>query len=373
MKRVLFYVFLVMMFAMSAYAVPESDNISEDIIDAYRDAASEWTPTITGYAIRLFWLLAILDLAYMGITLALKRGDMYDFVFQLVRKILFFGFFFAVLNHGQAWMMAIVNSFREIGANVPGGASGISPGDILENAYRTYLAVTQETALLKAKTWAMSIAATFLVILAVGIAAIMLLAMIEMYFALAAGQILLGFGGSEWTKDYAISYVKYVISVGLKLLAIQLLAAIGNNIFRSWATIQPDQFNLETITALTIGTGLLFCLIKSIPGIISGIISGGQFGSPSYNVFGMAATAGAMAIGGMGMAGKMAGQTAAGMVAVKTASQMPGSTAKNIAGAAVRTFMDNRGKAKPFRSPIVGGTYANLKGDQQLNNLRNQP
>ncbi len=351
----------------SAFANAPTNNLSQNIITTYRNAANQWLPLITQYAMRLFWLLAILDFTYMGITLILKNGDLYDLVFNLVRKILFFGFFYALILNGNAWMTAIVNSFRTIAANVPGGAGGLTPGTILETSFDVFMAAADKVAVLDPKSWVIGVMGIGVVIIGALMTGVQVIALIEMYLGLIMGQILLGFGGSEWSKDYAISYVKYMISVGMKLMAIQLIAALANTMFTNWANIPPAQFNLAEVAALAVAMVLLFVIMKSVPEIISGIISGGQFGSNPVSVLGSAAALGAGAVmGGVGLAAGGAGGAAKSLAVLREATKHPdnpggvGGTLKTIAGAGIRTVADNMGKAKPFRAPIVGGTFADL-------------
>ena len=56
------------------------------------------------------------------------------------------------------------------------------------------------------------------------VAAIFLAVMLEMYVGLLAGMILLGFGGSSYTKDFAIRYLVYAFSVGMKIMVLVMIA-----------------------------------------------------------------------------------------------------------------------------------------------------
>ena len=62
------------------------------------------------------------------------------------------------------------------------------------------------------------------------IAAFMVLALVESYLIISIGVILMAFGGSRWTKDFAISTVRYTVSVGAKLFVLQLLVSIGTGL-----------------------------------------------------------------------------------------------------------------------------------------------
>ncbi len=364
----LFVLFGLLFFAIEPVnANAPTDNLSQGIVITYRNASNLWLPLIRSYAQRLFWILAILDFTWMAAMLILKNGDLYDLVFNLVRKILFFGFFYALILNGNAWMTAIINSFRAIAANVPGGAGGITPGTILETSFDVFMAAADKVGVMSPKSWLIGVMGVGVVIIGALMTGVQVIALIEMYIGLVIGQIVLGFGGSEWSSDYAISYVKYIISVGMKLMAIQLIAALANNMFTVWANIPPAQFDLAQVAALAVAMVLLFFVMKTVPEIISGIISGGQFGSNPVSVLGTAAAMGAgMVMGGVGMAAGGMGGAAKSLAVLQEATKAEGSsggirgTFSSIAGAGVRTVADNMGRAKPFRSPIIGGTFAEL-------------
>lgn len=376
-KKIIYSIcFVVLIFgsviSSMALANAPTNNLAGNVVVTFQNAAAQWQPTIIGYAQRLFWLLALADFAWMLIVLALKNGDFYDLVFNLVRKVLFLGFFYAVLINGNQWMMDIIDSFRTIASNVPGGAGSITPGAILESSFDVFMTACQELSVMSPQSWVIAVAGIGVVILGALMTAVQVLVLVEMYLAIIAGQITLGFGGSEWSKDYAVSFIKYIISVGLKLMVIQLLSAMANNMFSSWSNIPEDQFNLETVGVLMVSMLLLYAIMKTIPEIISGIISGGQFGSNPVSVLGTAAAVGAGAVAaGAGFAAGMAGGSAKSMAVLREATKAPGNTGgiggtiRTVAGASARNFADNISKPKVFRASTLGGTYANLVAARQ--------
>jgi type IV secretion system protein TrbL len=62
------------------------------------------------------------------------------------------------------------------------------------------------------------------------VAAIFLAVLIEMYVGLLAGMIMLGLGGSSFTKDFAVRYLVYAFSVGMKLMSLVMIANIGSQV-----------------------------------------------------------------------------------------------------------------------------------------------
>ena len=88
--------FVLVLVEMSLADVP-TDNAIQSIMDTYRNTAANWSPVLEGYATRIFWILALIDIVWMGIMLALNPGEFADFTANLVRKVIFIGFFFSII------------------------------------------------------------------------------------------------------------------------------------------------------------------------------------------------------------------------------------------------------------------------------------
>src|SRR3954449_12717736 len=95
------------------------------------------------------------------------------------------------------------------------------------------------------KSLGLLIAALVVVICFALIAAIVIVTTVEMYIVTYAGIILLGFGGSTFTKDYAVKYLTYAVSVGLKLMVMGLVVSIGQSILTSTAQGFQNKTNTE--------------------------------------------------------------------------------------------------------------------------------
>ncbi|NBO65596.1 MAG: hypothetical protein EBU88_12280, partial [Acidobacteria bacterium] len=67
-------------------------------------------------------------------------------------------------------------------------------------------------------------------------AANMIEALIESYIVISAGVIMMGFGGSHWTNDYAKKLLIYAVSVGAKLFLIQLMVGLCERLISQLAS-----------------------------------------------------------------------------------------------------------------------------------------
>ncbi|MEG6650378.1 type IV secretion system protein, partial [Pseudomonas aeruginosa] len=57
-------------------------------------------------------------------------------------------------------------------------------------------------------------------------AAFMGLTIIESYVVINASVLFLGFGASQWTREYALAIVSYAVSVGAKLFVLSLIVGL---------------------------------------------------------------------------------------------------------------------------------------------------
>ncbi len=89
-------------------------------------AAKGWETTIMDAARSLFWILAGIEIGIAAVWLALQAASLDAWFAELVRRIMFVGFFAFVLDRGPALAKAIVDSLFQIGA----GGGSASPANV---------------------------------------------------------------------------------------------------------------------------------------------------------------------------------------------------------------------------------------------------
>jgi len=251
----------------------------DTVADQYKAAADRWSTLFFRYANGLFWLLAAIDFAWTGIRLALRGADIQEFVSDLVREILLIGFFFALLANGTTWIPAIIESFRQIGsaANEAAGATATyRPSSILN------IALEVATRLIESSHFYdylfVGLVGLTIIVTAAWISAEMIIAICEMHLVCTIGLVLLGFGGSRWTRDYPRRILTYAVSVGVKLMLIQLLVGIGQIFILQFAhensLLSEDKFSFQAVIPIGISLLVLLALVRSLPGTVQSIING---------------------------------------------------------------------------------------------------
>ncbi|AJC67245.1 conjugative transfer protein TrbL [Dickeya zeae EC1] len=281
-------------------------NEMNGLLRMLHDAASEWSPRLQGYALTLLASLALIQLVWTFMPLVMKQADFGEIVGELIRFFMAIGFFYAIIEHSVPWATAVVDSFREAAGTASGLGRALQPGDMFAVAVDFSRTIVEGISVFSpGKAVLIALVGCLVLLCFAFIAAFMFVTLVESYVIINASVLFFGFGGSQWTRDFAIAPLRFVIAVGAKLFVLTLIVGIIVTSAKSWlAAYTNDEASLMTLAGLA-----LVCayLTKTIPELIGGMISGTSMGGGSA-IGGMAA-AGALGAAGSGSA---AGAGAAG-------------------------------------------------------------
>jgi type IV secretion system protein TrbL len=299
-----------------AFAQGPVVNGPTSILNQYRNVRTTWLTTAAGYANRLFGILALIEFAWTGIVLLLDKTDLQSWTSALIRRMMFVGAFFALLQFGTTWIPAIIDSFVTVGQNASGVAT-LSPsailargleitGDLLVGAAQSGWLAAFGTAL------CMVFAALLSFLAFLGLCIQFVVATVESYLVIGAGFLFLGFGGSRWTAPYVERYIAYAVSAGVKIMLIYLLIGAGYILSNGWVTAaQNIAFSTQPATdALDIAAAaVIFLMICwNAPKLAAAILGG----APALTGGDAVATGGALLGGAVAVAGLAAGGVALG-------------------------------------------------------------
>lgn len=237
-------------------------------------AAQGWEATVMSAARSLFWILAGIEIGVAAVWLAISAASLDTWFAELVRRILFIGLFVFILEQGPAFARAIVDSLFQIGA----GGGSASPANVFNAGLQVASQMSSKAKFGVFEDNALAIAAVFAMVIVVIsfslVAAIFVAVMAEMYVGLLAGMIMLGLGGSSFTKDFAVRYLIYSFSVGMKLMALVMIARIGSQVLINLANSPSggDEF-LGTLAIAGISV-IVFVIAMYVPNIVQGVVQG---------------------------------------------------------------------------------------------------
>lgn len=328
----------------------QSAAVLDQMVNQFRDQSAGWEGQLRSFALRTFGILAVIELAWASIQLAFRGADVGEWLAEIVNQILFLGLFLALLENSVTWGQIIVDSFRQAAGSV--GSTGIAPSDVFATGVNlAQKVISQMTIWAPAASVGLIIAGLVIEACFALIAAFMVLALVESYLIISMGVIFMAFGGSRWTKDLAVSTIRYAVSVGAKIFVLQLLVSIGSGLIHQWEA----SFHDVTAASLCILVGcsiVLLALVKVIPETMQRIVNGSSMASGSALSGAAAAVGGAAGAVAAGIAGggPMAGnayrlaaaqldqrdeQGSAPQSRIGRAAALTGYTAKNLAGAHV--------------------------------------
>jgi type IV secretion system protein TrbL len=373
---------ILLAFSSGTYAQIDTSNSLTTIVERYQDAASGWENTISTAASWLFWALVAIDLSWLAIMMLFQKQDMMDFLGSLIQRIMVIGFFLILLENGTTWANLVISSFRELASDA-GGVTQIMPSSTMEVGVNLATNLIQEAG--GNSIWNVGnlilsglLGIGILIIFAL-ITAELIIVLVSMYIILNAGIIMLAFGGSRWTDQFAVNYYKTVLAIGLRLFVVQLLVGIGIQVVNSLIGDFSDNPTFAEMFVVVGAVLILYLLIKSISSLVQSLISGsgdtstGGTGALIGAAMGFAggAAAGASAAGGAATEGVKsaigAGQAvnAASKIAAQGISDQGGQTAASRAFGAMGGAVGGAAGAKVGEALGLGlskvaGTVMNL-------------
>jgi type IV secretion system protein TrbL len=303
-------------------------------------AAKGWEATVSDAAKSLFWILAGIEVGIAAVWLAIQAASIEAWFAELVRRIMFIGLFAFVLSEGPSFAKAVVDSLYQIG----GGSGSASPANVFNAGLTVAAAMSQKISFGVFQDNALALSAALAMIVSVIafslVAAIFLAVLVEMYVGLLAGMLMLGLGGSSFTKDFAIRYLVYAFSVGMKLMALVMIAKIGSDVLIGLAGDAAVGDQYQTALAIAGIAVVVFILAMYVPNIMQGVVQGASV-TGGMEVIRHGGQAASFAVGGAFLA---AGAMGAGFAAAQSA-RAAGSSVAGAAGHGIWTGLSAGAKA----------------------------
>ncbi|MCD2514659.1 P-type conjugative transfer protein TrbL [Comamonas endophytica] len=311
------------------------------LLDLVKNSASSWDARLRGYAISIFWLLASIQFVWIFFPLIFRQADFGEIVGELIRFILIIGFFYALLLFSTDWGQAVVNSFREAGSHAIGiSEKTLKPGAVFSEAIKLANTIGNVKTINPLTALLVSLSAFIVVICFTFIAAFMAVTLIESYIVIHASVLFMGFGGSQWTREFSLAMIRYAVSVGAKLFVLTLIVGMVLQSAKKWAqAYTADNVSMWTMVGLS-----LVCayLAKTVPELVAGMINGSSMGGGS-------------ALGGMAAAGAAGAAAAVATIATAGAAAPAAGVLGTGGGAASGT---GGGLAGVLNSSIGGNAGA---------------
>ena len=294
--------------------------------------------TITGYATSLYGILILLDFI---LAVLLNIGET-DHIKQLVRKVLFYGFWIWIIREWGTLCDALLDSLMITGTAVGGVDASVlkTPSLLIDSGLeiaKPYMDYASEMSWLEITTsplnWLMAVIGYAGVVLAFGILALQIfITYVEFYIASALLLIFIPWGSFKYTSFVAEKAIGAVISYGTKLMMLGAVYGLSTGIINSMTINFNGEPEPGTVLASMLGPFALCLLCWQAPGMAAGLMTGAPTLSAGTAagtaVAGFAgAAAGGSAGAGIGSMAMSTGSSAARAGAALAGAATAGSTA----------------------------------------------
>ena len=310
----------------------QSNTSMTGLLVLIQNASNDWGPRLHGYAVTVFWSLALIQFIWTFVPLVFKQADFSELIGELIRFLMIIGFFNILLDHSTEWAGTIIDSFRQAGAHAASlPTSELMPGDMFAMAVEFSRSILSGISIFNGSLNIVVALAALIVLLSFSfIAAFVFVTLVEAYVVINASVLFMAFGASQWTREYTLAVIRYTVSVGAKLFIVTLIVGLILSVAEKWqAAYTNDEASLMTLVGLS-----LICayLTKTIPDLIAGMINGSSMGGGS-SLGGMAAAGAAAAVATIATAGAAA-PAAAGVLGAAGSGASAASAASGSGGLA---------------------------------------
>ena len=330
-----------------AFAQIAEDNLLDDgVVNLFETIMRTAQGNIATFLERTFWLLATIEFAFSLMMVALHDEGLQGIFRELVTRILFIGFFLLLLRNGIAWTDGIIDTMTFLGNRaVPGPDVKLTPDGVMDLALDLFTRSRFDISLRQLGTgFVMLFGVTIAFVALLVIAGNLALVLIEFYIVGYGGIVLLALGGSRWTSDYAVAYLKYSLAIGMKLFVMYLIVGVGHDVLVG-AVSDVEIQNSKQAWTLAAFCFVLALVASRAPDAVMGLLHGVTHGSSISATQALRASSTAVAAPVSGAAASASalrsagGVAAAGYQAGRVGAAQEGSTSRNAVTALAKAAL----------------------------------
>jgi type IV secretion system protein TrbL len=338
-----------------AFCSASTNNLSDSILQVFIDASTSWQNAIKPTAQWLFASFVLIDFVITFGFLAIKGTEFGEIFGELIRKILWIGFFLFLFQ--TAGLLSVIpESFSQMAQNASG--MNIMPDTILEEGLGMGIALLDQLDILNVGLSILIIFTAFICVVAFALmTAQLFMTMVRIQVLIAFSYLIFAFGGLSYTRTTAINPLRAIFSAGMELMIIKLFLAL------TITTVSTMRDKIEINGEVDMGAYLsivaVAVILASVVNMINGIVNELMNGLMSGNSTSGLAVAGGAVAGAVVATQQMAKHTVGQGSAIKEARALSangqGGFAGNYAKALGRDMMDTI-QGKNARSTTSAGT-----------------
>ena len=301
----------------------------DDFLNKFRTQVDAGFGLIQGDVSAVLATLVVISITITAILWAIDENQ--NVLASLVRKVLLVGFFAFLVAQWPTLAATVVNGFAALGLKAGGGTMDVttftqSPSKIVIagiNVIGGLLQYIKKISPGPIEFFAHIDVVVITIVVAIGIliafvilAVEVVVTIIEFHIVTLVAFVTVPFGVLTQTSFMSERAIGYVVSVGVKMMALGLVVSLGTTIFDNY-TVSPDP-GINEETGLLLAAVVMVMLALKIPAIAGALISGGpqlNAGSAVMGAAGVAAGVAGGALAARALGGAVGGAFAGGQVA----------------------------------------------------------
>jgi type IV secretion system protein TrbL len=255
---------VVLLCAAPAFAATGSVGLLDTVQNQYQNATATWLNAAIGWAGVIFAGLIGVEIAWSIIEMYLGSRDLDSLLSSFVLRAIWVGSAAFILNQAPNIVLPAIADFIAIGDSIAGSSGtpvATSADGLFLQGFQIALGLIEATNGDSIVAQGLEIVpqglAVAMVLFGFGLAAAQfLLTMIQIYVVVGGGAFLLGFIGSRWTLPFAEAYPRMIVSSGMKLVSVKLVAGLGATLGSHWV-IDAAKTGLGPVHWLSLGVSAL--------------------------------------------------------------------------------------------------------------------
>src|SRR5579884_1324524 len=251
-------------------------NVLDGVVQQFEQQANAAQSAFYQAGLDLFGWLALISFAVAFIMMFIRSGFklwLEDVAAECFRQIFSLGLVYWLMTQSQTIAKDIVEGFQQIAQNA--GSPLMHPSDVVTAAINVVGIAWHGLSWHIGADAAIAIFAVAMLIAFAWIAAEMVLVLVETYFAVAGSALYISLGALELNREAAIGFVRFLVSVGAKLMTLEILAGVGVNMISGWAqAAQGGQLSWSGVAIIVCCAVVLAILVHRLPTLFQNMVLG---------------------------------------------------------------------------------------------------
>lgn len=266
-------------------AAPAHAQVVAGMVNSIPDAfqnASAMEPALRTVALQLFGFLVVMELAFaLGMLWMDGQASTPNILALFVKQGVLIGLFALFIEAGPTicreiflWMVRNANA----AVAAMGGSVNMSPGDII-GIGANMVQVIWDSMSWSPKSLVLLLCGAIVIWTFAEIVGEIILVTIRGYLFAAWSALMMGFGGSAFTREIAIGQLRLAFAIGTQRFILQCIVGVGEMLMNGWAAqMRAGAIDYPKCIGMVAVSLVLWRLAKTLPGEAHSLITGAATG-----------------------------------------------------------------------------------------------